>query len=435
MTNSDGIHPTWRITEPWPATLVAPLKCADPPEVDAFLASVANRISDVIEVLEIQPSPDDKHPWSVVVRLPGHAVPVLIACERTKRMDEVPADLVTGVRNSRWSIVVESLLEGGDPRIGWGRLAGVLASSEDAIAIIDATTGRWFDRAEIDGDLLTLELGPPEDVLWRVQAVSGHENLDEGTVWIYTRGLLRCGLPELEILELPGRHAAAGARLLDALAGLLLEDGAPPPEIPYPLGPDLRVVLVPWTEVIETLDPESLGTDEDRKELSQETPNPLRARRAAICDLEPRGSFRRVWRWPEAALETLAGLDVTLYRSDAATERSASIARRRWPEAVAAFESTIGRSGDESAPMLLAGVPVGLDAEGRTEHGWLQVEAIESDGGRGRLLRGTIDGRPAGMEVNFGVEQIDDWRLVRGPNSIGPEDSVELMTFLSGASR
>ena len=187
--------------------------------------------------------------------------------------------------------------------------------------------------------------------------------------------------------------------------------------------------------MIETLDPESLGTDEDRKELSQETPNPLRARRAAICDLEPRGSFRRVWRWPEAALETLAGLDVTLYRSDAATERSASIARRRWPEAVAAFESTIGRSGDESAPMLLAGVPVGLDAEGRTEHGWLQVEAIESDGGRGRLLRGTIDGRPAGMEVNFGVEQIDDWRLVRGPNSIGPEDSVELMTFLSGASR
>ena len=434
MNNSDGIHPAWRIEEPWPATLVAPLRGADPPEADAFLASVATRIADVIEVLEIQPSPDDKHPWSVVVRLPNHEVPVLVACERTKRMDEVPPELAAGVRDSRWSIVVESLLEVGDPRLGWGRLATVLASSADAIAIIDATTGRWFDRAEIDGDLLESELGPPEDVLWRVQAVSGHEEFDGGTLWLYTRGLLRCGLPELELLELPGRHAASGARLLDALAGLLLEDGAPPPEIPYPLGPDLRVALIPWTDVIETLDPESLGSDADRRALSQETPNPLRARRAAVCDLEPRGSFRRVWSWPLAALEILDGPEVRVFRSDAATERSASLARRRWPEAVDAFESAMRRSVDGSVPVLLAGVPVGGGTDGRTEHGWLQVVEIESGGGRGRLLRATIDGRPAGTELSFGVDEIDGWRLVRGQNAVGPEDSVDLEVFLTGAS-
>ena len=435
MSNSDGIHPAWRIEEPWPATLVAPLRGSDPPEADAFLASVATRISDVIEVLEIQPSPDDKHPWSMVIRLPGHDVPVLVACERTKRMDEVPPELTAGVRDSLWSIVVESLLDVADPRLGWGRLATVLASSADAVAIIDATTGRWFDRAEIDGDLLDAELGPPEDVLWRVQAVSGHENLDEGTLWLYTRGLLRCGLPELEILELPGRYAASGARLLDAMAGLLLEDGAPPPEIPYPLGPDLRVTLISWTDVVETLDPESLGSDADRRALSQETPNPLRARRAAVCDLEPRGSFRRVWSWPQEALDVLNEADVRVFRSDAATERSSLLARRRWPAAVEAFESAIRRGVEAPTPVLLAGVPVGSDADGRVEHGWLQVVTLEPNGGRGRLLRATIDGRPAGMEVTFAVDEIDGWRLVRGQNAVGPEDSVELESFLIGTSR
>ncbi len=430
--NPEGIHPSWRLDEPWPATLVASLAVAEAPEADAVLATVARRLDGPVEVLEIQPSPDDRHPWSLVVRVPGHEVPVLVACERTRRMDEVPPDLVEEVERSRWSIVVESLLEGGDPRLAWGRLAVIAASSSGVVAIIDATTGRWFDRDEIDTDLLDLELGPPDDVLWRVQAVSAQENLQAGTVWLFTRGLLRCGLPELELLELPGRHAAGGARLLDGLAGLLLEDGAPPPEVPYPLGPDVRIALVPWTEIVETLDPDSLGSDSDRRALSQETPNPLRARRAVVCDLEPRGSFRRVWSWPRSALDVFAAPDVAIYRSDAATERAARLARRRWPELVEALTSRRAEVGSASETTILVGVPVGTDAEGRVEHGWLQVDGVDEGGGRGRLLRGTIDGRDAGTEIEFQASEIDGWRLVRGETAIGPEDRTTPAEFLEG---
>ena len=33
-----GVHPAWRLDEPWPATFVAPLGATDHPEADAVLA-------------------------------------------------------------------------------------------------------------------------------------------------------------------------------------------------------------------------------------------------------------------------------------------------------------------------------------------------------------------------------------------------------------
>ena len=296
----------------------------------------------------------------------------------------------------------------------------IAGSRRDTIAIIDATTGRWFDRSEIDESLMDGELGAPDDVLWRVQAVSSAEDLDTGTVWLFTRGLLRCGLPELEILELPGRHAAEGAKLLDAIAGLLVEDGTPPPEVPYPIGPDISVAFVPWTEVASTLDPDSLGSEADRIALSQETPNPLRSRRAAICGLEPKGSFRRIWTWPEEAIRGIAAPDVTVFRSDSSTHRTAVLARRSWGDAVSAFEAS-GPEGSESSVVLLVGIPLGEDGQGRVEHGWVQAVAVDSKGGKGRLLRAAVDGRTQGTEVEFAADRIDGWRLVRGTLAVGPE--------------
>ncbi|RPG16421.1 MAG: DUF4026 domain-containing protein [Phycisphaera sp. TMED9] len=422
-----SVHPSWRLAEPWPAILVAPHALAEPPELEGFLATLAGRLDETVEVMEFLPSADEKHPWSVLVRLPGQPTPVLISCERTKRMDEVPAGLSASVAASGFTIVVESLLDGADPRMIWGRLAMVAAVRPEAIAILDGATGRWFDRSEIDRDLSDLELGPPEDVLWRVQAVSGSENLDEGTVWLFTRGLLRCGLPELEMLEVPGRDAAAASKLIDALAGLLLEDGPPAPEIPYPLGPGIDVALIPWRDVVETLDSESLGSEADRAALSQETPNPLQARRAAICDIEPKGSFKRLWTWPQNAVMHFARADAAIYRSDVSTSRASAVARRSWAVAVEAHRSATPDT------LLLAGIPLGADSEGRVEHAWLQVEKASTEGGNGRLLRATLDGRSAGTSIEFRAADLDGWRLVRGEHAIGPEDSIDPLGFVADA--
>jgi hypothetical protein len=421
------IHPAWRLAEPWPAILVAPHAVDEPPDLEKFLAALAARLDATVEVMEFLPSPDEKHPWSVLVRLPEQPTPVLISCERTKRMDEVPPSLAASVAASGFTIVVESLLDGGDPRLTWGRLAMVAAVRPEAIALLDGTTGRWFDREEIDRDLSDLSLGPPEDVLWRVQAVSSSENLEECTVWLYTRGLLRCGLPDLEMLEVPGADAAAASKLMDALAGLLLEDGPAAPEIPYPLGPGIDVALIPWREIVETLDPESLGSEADRAALSQETPNPLHARRAVICDIEPKGSFKRVWTWPQNAVAHFAQPDAAVYRSDISTSRASEVAHRSWASAVEAHQNAL------PGTLLLAGIPLGADSEGRVEHAWLQVEHASSSGGSGRLLRAAFDGRPAGTSLDFQSADLDGWRLVRGEHAIGPEDAIDPLGFVTDA--
>ena len=412
----DEGHPSWRLEEPWPATLVTPISPAEAPEPDDWLAGVAARFDGTVDVLEIHGAPDEKRPWSLVVRIPGHPAPVLLACERTKRMDELPPDDAEAIAASRWCVVVESLLSPREALRDWTRLATVVGGDERAVAMMDATTGRWFSRADLKGEILDPELGPPEDVLWRVQVISAHEKLDAGLVWIMSRGLNRCGLPELELLEVPGDAASAGVRLLELLGGLLLEDGMPPPEVPYPIGPDLNVTMIPWPQVVETLDAESLGSVQDREALSQETPNPLLARRAAICGPEPRGAFKRIWAYPTEVLQALRTPDVVVYRSDAEIRRSSSMARRSWSRAVTAW-----RSGQETA-ILLAGIPVGQDDVGRIEHGWVQVDGVDANGGQGRLLRETLDGRSSGGEIRFEAEEIDGWRLVQGDRTWTPED-------------
>ena len=155
------VHPAWRLDEPWPATLVGLLRGESAPEPDRVLAATASFIGEQIDVLELQPSPDEKRPWSLVVRIPGHELPVVVGCERTKRMDEVPPALREDVVASRWSVVVESLIDEARPLVAWSRLATILGSIEDLVAVLDAATGRWFDREEMARSVLDPDLGPP----------------------------------------------------------------------------------------------------------------------------------------------------------------------------------------------------------------------------------------------------------------------------------
>lgn len=409
-------HPSWRLEEPWPATLVAPISGADAPAPDDWLAGVAGRFGAAVDVLEMHGASDEKRPWSVVVRIPDHPAPVLLACEKTKRMDELPPDDAEAISAARWCVVVESLLSPGTALQDWARLARVVGGDPRTVAMMDATTGRWFSNDEIRHEIFDSELGPPQDVLWRVQVISTSEELEVGLVWIMTRGLSRCGLPELELLEVPGELASAGVRLLELLGGLLLEDGMPPPELPYPLGPDLNVAMLPWSELVGTLDPDSLGSVQDREALSQELPNPFLARRGVVCGTEPRGAFKRIWTHPREVLHALRAPDVVVYRSDAEVRRSASTARRSWARAVEAWKA------GPDASVLLAGIPVGEDRGGRIEHGWVQVDGVDLDGGRGRLLRETLDGQSSGGEIQFHVGDIDGWRLVEGDRTLTPED-------------
>ena len=53
--------------------------------------------------------------------------------------------------------------------------------------------------------------------------------------------------------------------------------------------------------------------------VSSRRARPLLARRAAVCDIEPKGSFKRIWTWPAEAAAYFSSADASIYRSDTAT--------------------------------------------------------------------------------------------------------------------
>ena len=285
----------------------------------------------------------------------------------------------------------------------------------------------WFDREQIERDLLDDVTPPPEEMLWRVRVVSASAELDTGTAWLFTTGLLRCGLPELEILEVPASRAQEAANMLDLVAALILETGAPAPEVPMALGEGINVVLVPWQAAVEVLGTDSLGSAEDRSHLAEATPNPLLSTRAAICDVELRGMYKQVRAWPEHALDLMAMVDAAVYASTRSSKRNSVIARNTWPNILEAVHIDV-----EGQMVVFVEMPIATNEDGINEHGWIQVDDARNDGGSGRLLRDDGQGREQGTKIDFEISDIIAWRLLKGEETVGSSDGIDPVTFAKG---
>ena len=232
------------------------------------------------------------------------------------------------------------------------------------------------------------------------------------------------------MLEVPVDRVREAAQLVDVVAALCLEEGPPPPTHPWSLAPGLEVALIPWREVVDTLDPESLGNVVDREQLSSETPNPLLSNRAVICGASQRGSYRSIWTWPHREVEALAESDAMVPRSRRSMARGAMLARRSWPLVA---EVQAGGGGSSEPLVVLAGIPVSKEGSEPVEHGWVQVHTSTEDGGEGRLLRTTADGTPEGTSVRFTRKQLDGWKLVIGTRMCGESDGIDPRKFIEDA--
>ena len=429
---AEGVHPIWRSTEPWPTTLIAHRRGSSAPTLEDTLASLAISLDETVELLEILGSQDDKHPFSAVIRVPGMEVPVYIACEKAKAQTDSPKELKNTLAACSWVLIAETLLDPDNPLGSYSRLARIVAHDQEVVAMLDATTGLWSNRETIDRDLLDDSVPPPERYLWQTRIVSTSEDLDEGTAWIWTNGLLRSGRPDLEMLEIPARLIHEAVDMVNIAAGLLLDGEVPVPEIPWKLGEGIDVVLIPWKEVIETIDPDSLGSFEDREQLGQETPNPLMGARAVLCAVEMKGSFRQIRTWPEHALKMFASSDAMVHTSTYGAQRAAALAKRSWPQLVEAWN--LSSAAKERGPVVLVGVPVGANPDGHAEHGWIQLDRLDDQGGSGKLLRDALTGYSQGTCIDFSLDEVGGWKIIDGERSCSHADEMNPSDFLKGAS-
>jgi uncharacterized protein YegJ (DUF2314 family) len=331
-------------------------------------------------------------------------------------------------------IGMQTVLEPGEAHAEYFHLVSMLAGAlPEVVGMLDVSNSRRWPRAEIEEQFLVQDAVPNDEFLWTITAVAPTES-EDAPMMLFTTGLSRCGLPELEMLEVPSRHSQAAAILMNHVASLLLEAPPPAPRVPIDVGPDLQVALVPWQECARFVEDGVPGSRAFRKAAEEQGDGGLAGVRACVCAAEPRGSFRPVWAWPRDVIERMESGRAVLYASEhssAATERRA---QRTWPKFATAFAS-LRRAGQSEVAALADGAfhvqaPVGgTDAEDRREQGWFVVRRFDHD-----VVEATLSEEPvtrddlhAGDSIRIPRDSVTDWRVILPDDMFGPDRSEALL--------
>lgn len=438
-----GLPPesAWRVEHPSPLSLVAFVVGDEAPDPgDAFLAA-GRAFGAEPRAIEPMPIEDTAVAWAFSFEVAQRGSRIVLWCERA-RDDHSPDGIAP---DARWTVALQTLLEPStsDDHARAAATGGVWpASVADFVALAATAVGaaglartRVLFDPELGlvygpDDCARLFLGEGTGAGMPAGALADERHLyrielrsrGAGTpMWITTVGLARVGKPELELIEVPERLAAAALELLDALAARFICDELPHAGVPFEAGNGLPCALVPAAEVAETVSPGVAGSPSDRTRLDGWP-------RAAVCSAGQRGSFRKIWTTPVDELERLARHDAGLYLSLRVVEVRERLARATWPDFMRAHAARRGRPGVAFlAKVARAQHEPSVGAETR-EHVWISVDEVASTGGRGSIAQAPCEGVTLPV-LAFTLEEIGDWRVVGlrdGEDSIGPDRADRL---------
>ncbi len=405
----------------------------DPPSAEEVGRAVASWVGRELDAEASEPEADEGMLWALMLRVPGVTAPVVFWAERALAAD--PAQLPDpAMAACKWVIGMQTVLEPGEAADEFFHLTALLAGSfPDLAGILDVSNARRWPRQELEEQFLAQDAVPNDEFLWTITAVTGSED-DDAPMLLFTTGLSRCGLPELEMIEVPARHAQAAAILINHVASLLLEAPPPPPTVPMEVGPDTQVALVPWQDCVEWIADDVPGSRAFRETARTQGDGSLAGVRAVICSPERRGTFRQVWAWPRETIERMEDGRVVLYASEHAAAATERRAQRTWPAFATAFASV--RRSDRPGMSELASsafqvqAPVGtVDGQDRREQGWFVVKSFDHD-----VVEATLSDEPvtaremhAGDSLRIPRERITDWRVILPDEMFGPDRSAALL--------
>lgn len=423
----------WKLSEPEPTNIVALWPDRAPPTLTEIVAAIRSVVSDLAidEHLEADPDGDahgacdgrDIH-WCAAASAESFPAPFVVWVQPAHPIppDELPS---VDTNACRWVVGFETILDRDQPFEHYACLVEMIARAlPSAPAVLDVNTTRWFPRAELD-EIFLNEIEPPAEVLWVVQAVmSEPDGDDEPLVWLHTHGLWRCGVPELEMLEVPGDYIEAAAELVNDVASLILEQPAPQPGESLEIGTELAIVLQPWEEVVRRMPADAPGGATDR---SGDGSGPHTGARAVICAEKPRGQFTDAWVWPRDVTERLMRDEAGVYMTARATERQARLARSAWDQLATAFAATecLRNGCAQCDEPVVFGVKAGFDVdgeEGSREHVWFRVRRFAAETVEGELLNQpfALPNLSKGDAVWIGRAQVSDWRVMTPDGCFGP---------------
>jgi len=431
---------TWELPQPFPTSLVGLWPGETMPTPDEVTQAFARFVGEAVAVHEEIEPEDGAIEWNRVLSVPGLHAPVIVWVERARSFgpDDLPDARLAA---TTWVLGCESLLSEQAPLDDFIALMRLLAGAMEEIpAVLDAMTRQWFRREEIEALFLADEPAATEEILWRIHAVGRAAEIHaESPVWLYTVGLWRCGKPELEMLEVPGRFVEIAVTLMNGIAALAIAGPLPRPSVVASIGENLRVAFRPWQDVAQYLDANAVGSEADRRHAEEPGAlNPLTGVRAVICDPAPKGTYRSVWSWPEAALRLIEDGRGALYLSERSTLQLARMARLTWPEFATAFAS-IDRAVDDASErgehrhvpafLVKAAFADARDPERGREHLWFEIRSLRGDRVSAELLNTpqlATHLRP-GDVVAIERDSVTEWRVMLPNGGFGPHNAHELL--------
>jgi len=431
--NDSNGESAWELPVPIASAWVGFWPHPDAPTRDEVGRAVASWVGREVEMESSEPDEDEGMLWALMVNIPGVNSPVVLWAERA--LNAEPGQLEDpAMAACKWVVGMQTVLEPGEAHAEFFHLMAMLAGSlPELTGILDVSNARRWPRQEIEEQFLAADAVPNDESLWTITAVATSDEEDV-PMMLFTTGLSRCGLPELEMLEVPARHSQAAAILLNHVASLLLEAPPPEPEEPIEIGPDILVTLIPWQECARYIAEETPGSTAFRETAREQGDGSLMAVRAVICSAKKRGSFKQLWAWPIEIIESMEAGRAVLYASEhsaAATERRA---QRTWPKFATAFASV--RRAEEPDVLALATTafqvqaPLGsVDEHDRREQGWFTVQRFDHD-----VVDAVLSEEPVtrqdlhvGDAIRIPRAEVTDWRVFLPEEVFGPARSDALL--------
>jgi hypothetical protein len=417
----DATADPWALGEPEPTTLIALWPGDAAPARDGVAAAIASYAGAAPELFGDAAPAEDDLLWNAVIALPGRDRPAILWAEPARPLDPRELDDPAALA-CRWILGVEALLDENGALEDFTTIMRIVAGAFPQVpAVLDVNSGRWHPRAALDRHFAP-GAAPPESVLWTTHVAGASPDDDDAVAWLHTHGLPRCGRPDLEMIEVPVRWAQSAAELLSALAGRVIEEGAPDPGAPFEAGPEFEVRLHPWQTVARQIGDAPGGTA-DRIGMPGEAHV---GARAVVCAAWSAGGGS-LTAWLRDALARIENGEASFFLSRHETRRLAVRARAAWPRFVEAF----GAAASTARFMVKAGIgeearePAG---EGAREHLWFVVRRCAAERFEGELLHEPAlvsslhRGDLAWIESRF----VSDWSVVTPQGSYGPEDAAGL---------
>ncbi len=286
----------------------------------------------------------------------------------------------------------------------------------DKLAVLDDSSekilsGKWVALAAASN------IPPAPRYLYTVQAVSS----EEGSIWLHTHGLNRCGLSELEILNSSKEMYQTHYTIIETMANRMLELDHPLAlkEAFYlaQLADDIHMVttLVSWEEAVLHYDENMLGAKADRE-------NGHNGNTSAIFVYSSQEAYENKQYMPVMIYDEILKVNPVYYVSLSETNRMKTLAAERLSYLKYAVNHL------KVPAMVKLGIPIdsefGMNENEEKEHIWFELLEITDERIQAKLTQKPyfVSGLHKGDIGEYTLSHITDWFVIVSEKKITPDD-------------